>query len=107
MAMHATGAEVKKVDDANQKALKAVKSGSKIDYHYVRPFLVLGTPTDAFVKGFLQQMTKEPGYCKGSIEVLREPIKGKGELKATRPKSDQAEFKTRLNAISKKQVFIE
>jgi hypothetical protein len=107
MVMHASVADVKKVDDANQKALKAVKSGSKIEYHYVRPFLVLGTPTDAFVRGFLQQMAHEPGYCRGTIEVLREPIRGKGELKATRPKSDQAEFKTRLNAISKKQVFIE
>ncbi len=107
MTMRASASDVKKVDDANQKALKAVKSGSKIEYHYVRPFLVLGKPTDAFLRGFLEQMTQESGYCRGTIEVLREPLVGKGELKATRPKSDQAEFKTRLNAISKKQVFIE
>jgi hypothetical protein len=104
--MRATAADVKKVDDANQKALKAVKSGSKITYHYVRPFLVLGNPTDAFVRNFLQQMQQEPGFSTGTIEVLREPIKGKGELKVSPAPKNQAEFKTRLQAISKKQVFI-
>lgn len=95
----------KKVQETNQRNLKKVPSGGTINYRYVSRFLVLGTHTDPASKKIIDQMDDEPSYCTGRIEVLRHAIVGKGELKATRPKSELREFEDRLNEISKKKVF--
>ena len=41
----------------------------------------------------------------GEIEVLRQPVVGKGELKVTGCKSNRYEFETGLARITKKKVF--
>ena len=96
---------VRKVQATNQSNLKKISSGGTINYQYVSRFLVLGTHTDPAAKKYIDQMDDEPSYCTGKIEVLRHAIVGKGELKATRPKSELREFEDRLNEISKKKVF--
>ena len=41
----------------------------------------------------------------GTIEVLREPLVGKGELKVTGVKGDRLAFDDAVGRISKKKVF--
>jgi len=51
------------------------------------------------------QMVSAGRHYSGEIEVLREPLKGKGELKVTGCGANRSEFDRVIARISKKKVF--
>ena len=94
-------------DKKNQENLKKVKSGKTIKYQFVplqghRGFALLG---DGHSQENLDVMVPKNRPVTGNIEVLREPLVGKGELKVTGLKADQAEFDDAMKRITKKKVF--
>jgi hypothetical protein len=100
---------VSAMDSKNQSNLKAVKSGAKIKYLYgmepvgnkLVPVVLIGAGHQA------EAVTAVSGgkHFSGEIEVLREPIKGKGELKVTGCGANRSEFDGAIARISKKKVF--
>lgn len=96
-----------RIDATNQTNLKAVPSGGKIPYEFLGGILFIGNHSSSEAKAILAEIRKKPDmYCRGQLEVLREPIRGKGEIKAVpAPKSEQVQFKGAIARISKKQVF--
>jgi len=101
--------DFKAIETKNQSNLKVVKSGSKIKYQYTLaivngkkyPVILIGAGHDPET---VKQVTASKPFA-GEIEVLREPVVGKGELKVTGCKSNRYEFETALARITKKKVF--
>jgi len=94
-------------DKKNQENLKKVKSGKTIKYKFVplkghRGFALLG---DGHSQENLDVMVPKNKPITGEIEVLREPLVGKGELKVTGLTSEKAEFDDAMKRITKKKVF--
>ena len=94
------------VDKKNQENLKKVASGGKIAYQYGRTsngqYVVLigaGHAPD------IVAMFAKGGGDAGTIEVLREQIKGKGEVKVSGCKSNKAQFEEALGRVTKKKVI--
>jgi hypothetical protein len=95
----------KAIETKNQTNLKAVKSGSKIRYMFSmlgnKPLLLIGAGHDPkTVKSI-----SDAQHHEGEIEVLREKIVGKGELKVTGCKNRRSEFDGAIAQISKKKVL--
>ena len=93
-------------DKKNQENLKKVPSGGKIKFQFVplkgsRGFALLG---DGHSQENVDVMTKNRPVT-GTIEVLREALVGKGELKVTGLKGDRLAFDDAMGRISKKKVF--
>ncbi len=99
----------KAIDSKNQSNLKAVPSGGKIKYQYTMlnennratPVVLIGT----CYKPEIVKAVAESKHFAGEIEVLREPIKGKGELKVTGCGANRAQFDAIIARTSKKKVF--
>lgn len=94
-------------DKKNQENLKKVKSGGKIKFQFVplkgqKGFALLG---DGHSQENLDVMVPKNRPVTGSIEVLREPLVGKGELKVTGVAGDRLAFDEAMGRISKKKVF--
>lgn len=93
-------------DKKNQENLKMVPSGGKIKFQFVplqgnKGFALLG---DGHSKENVDVMVKNRAVT-GTIEVLREALVGKGELKVTGVKGDRLQFDDAMRRISKKKVF--
>ena len=100
---------IKAMDAKNQSNLKAVKSGAKIHYLYstlrvdnkATSIVLIGSGHDAEVVKVISAAT----HFSGDIEVLREPLKGKGELRVTDCGSNRSQFDGVMARVSKKKVF--
>jgi hypothetical protein len=100
---------VQAMDSKNQSNLKAVKSGAKVHYLYTTlrannksiPIVLIGSGHDAETV----KVVSGAKHFSGDIEVLREPIVGKGELRVTGCSTNRAEFQAVIARISKKKVF--
>jgi hypothetical protein len=96
---------IKKIDAGNQTNLKKVPSGGSIDYLAVRGLVLIGKHTTPDVKAVEAEMLKNSLLAKGKLEVQRNVLVGKGEIKASPPPKDRAEFQDYIARISKKKVF--
>jgi hypothetical protein len=96
---------MKKIDAGNQNNLKKVPSGGTIDYLAVRGLVLIGKHTTPEGKQIEAEMLKNPLLAKGKLEVQRQVLVGKGEIKASPPPKDRAEFQAYIARISKKKVF--
>ncbi len=94
----------KAIETKNQENLKKVASGKKIKYLYSlaggKPLVLIGTGHDAKTT---KELTDSNPYS-GEIEVLREAIVGKGELKVTGCKANRSQFDQAMGQITKKKI---
>lgn len=99
-----------KVAKQNEMNLKKVASGGKIAYefgrlgsnHYV---VLVGTSAAHHLQPELGQIFRGPGVEKGTIEVLREPLRGKGEIRVSGLNNHKAQFEAEMAKITKKKLF--
>jgi hypothetical protein len=83
----------------NQENLKRVESGGKINYLHAQTWVLIGNghkPEDvaAMARAY-----------KGTIEVKREKLIGKGKLYCHGSNSERAQFQAEIAQISKKEVI--
>jgi hypothetical protein len=94
----------KAIETKNEENLKKVKSGAKIKYMYSlaggKPLVLIGAGHDPKIT---KELTDSNPYS-GEIEVLRETIVGKGELKVTGCKANRSQFDQAMAKITKKKV---
>ncbi len=90
--------EMSAVRQKNQENLKRVESGGKVNYLHAQKWLLIG---DGHRPEYVEMMSKA---FKGTIEVKREKIVGKGKLYCKGSPTDRAQFQQEIALISKKEV---
>ena len=89
---------MKDVRPRNQANLKKVDSGGTINYLHAQKWVLIG---DGHPAELVQAMSKA---YKGTIQVKREKIIGKGKLYCHGSPSDRSQFEDEIKLISKKEV---
>jgi folylpolyglutamate synthase/dihydropteroate synthase len=82
----------------NQENLKRVESGGRINYLHAGKYVLIG---DGHNPAHVQMMAQA---YRGTIEVKREKIVGKGKLYCKGSPSERAQFQDEIARISKKEV---
>jgi hypothetical protein len=100
----ATAANIKKITDVNKTNLKAVDSGGKIAYQSHMGIVLIGKHTYTVGQQMSEAMRDQDG-AHGNLEVQRQAIIGKGEIKVVPPPHDRSQFEGAMAKITKKKIY--